>query len=179
MEDTNTFERADAGIGLDKQDATAYEQRLIDELHDIIVEEWGYSTRKDIMSLRPATGNSKVIIEMDYDEWSGTLLGGYPASLLKHGWAITGWKSYKIFVSKITETAEEDVAYRFQGDVGEINPTYRPTSCDACREREQVDMVYARAENGKEGFFGLCWECDLPDGVKETEMDTLGHELDN
>lgn len=176
MTDNDTFKRADAGIELDKQDATVHERRLIDELHDIIVEEWGYSMRKDIDYIKSASNNSTVLIQMDFDDWSGTLLGGYPAALLKYGWAITGWKSNTIFVSKITETAEEDVAYRFQGDVDEINPIYSPQPCDACGERERVELVYSRAENGNEGFFGLCWECELPDGIEETEMEAPAQE---
>lgn len=170
MTQNDEIERADAGIELQKDDATAYEQRLIDELHDIIVDEWGYTMREDIRSLRPATNNSTVTIELDSDEWSGSLPGGYPSALLKHGWAVVGWKSFKIFVAKITETAEEDVTYRFQGDTGEINPIYGPEPCDACGTRERIELVYSQAENGNEGFFGLCWECELPDGIEETEF---------
>ena len=173
-----SLDRVDASINLDFERASPRQEDLIEELADILREEWNYSARERVDSLSAASGrgSSSVIINWRYPQ-DERVLGGYAAGLLKHGWAITGMKNFMTFVAPIVETAEDDVAYRFEGDSGPVNRTYRPKPCEVCGQTEGVEYVDVELdidvqERIEENEYiprywyrsiRLCDECDLPE----------------
>lgn len=182
MTDSTTHRyRDDFTVTLPVQHART--QTLLCELAHVIRSEWNYPARDNINQLKPSSRNSTLIIEWNSKD-DAAYLGGFPASLLKHGWAITGMKSHHTFVSPIRESAEADVEYRFEGHTT-IN-IYTPKPCEVCGEREHVTHVeiYQEPSNLDERItnndyipgrwstsMAICADCDLPDDVEPYEWD--------
>lgn len=174
-----TIHRDDFHVTLPVEHART--QDLLWELADVIRSEWMYPTRTRIDQVKPGTGRGTLIIEWE-DSGDERVLGGLPAALLKHGWAITGLKTRYTFVSPVHPSVESDVTYRFESDTGD--PTYSTKPCEICGEREMVDHaeVYCepanleqRIENNEyipmfwSRYIRICDDCEIPDHLDEYE----------
>jgi hypothetical protein len=187
--------RTPADIHVELPHPHAHTESLLWELSGIIRSEWSYLTRTEIKEIKTSSNrNSSLIIEWNEADKS-SVLGGYAASLLKHGWGITGIKTFYTFVAPIKPTLESGVEYRFEGSTGPARKlnAYRPKVCEACGENEHAELVKVwkkpeqfekRLEDDEyiprewSEYFRLCTECEIPEEHEEYEDNEEGPNID-
>lgn len=179
-----SVERVDDGIMVAREGIADEEIEQVDELLDILREEWNYSRRAQIRKLYPSSNADRTVIIQWEEAGQEKLLGGYTDSLLKHGWVITGLKTRMTFVGPITP-AEDDADGDYQIEGRDETSTYGVKPCAVCEEREYVEHVNVEVdvdvekllEDGKtvprihSRPMRLCNECSLPEEFTEYEFD--------